>query len=54
MGEALGGLLLVDERSLADGIHGELSADFLDAGAQLSAALGPHLRVAAAGRDSLF
>ena len=53
-GRALGGLLLVDERSLADGIHGELSADFLDAGAQLSAALGPHLRVAAAGRYSYF
>lgn len=51
-GRALGGLLLIGERALVDGFHGELSVDLLDAGAQLLATLGPRLRVAAAGRYS--
>jgi outer membrane receptor protein involved in Fe transport len=51
-GRGLGGLLLIKERELPSGLHGEVSADLLDVGAQLSAALGPRLRIAVSGRYS--
>ncbi|MBL8633204.1 MAG: TonB-dependent receptor [Myxococcales bacterium] len=51
-GRGLGGLLLIKERELSIGLHGEVSADLLDVGAQLSASLGNRLRVAVSGRYS--
>lgn len=51
-GRGLGGLLLIAARDLPSGLHGELSADFMDVGVQLSASLGSRLRIAASGRYS--
>ncbi|MGZ3459960.1 MAG: TonB-dependent receptor domain-containing protein, partial [Archangium sp.] len=52
-GRGLGGLVRVETRvPQADGVHGAVSADLMDASAQLSAAITPKLRVAAAGRYS--
>lgn len=52
-GRGLGGLVRVETRApQADGVHGVLSADVMDASAQLSAAITPKLRVAGAARYS--
>lgn len=51
-GRGLGGILLIKERELSAGLHGEVSADLLDVGAQLSASLGERLRIAVSGRYS--
>ncbi|NBD08764.1 TonB-dependent receptor domain-containing protein [Corallococcus silvisoli] len=52
-GRGLGGLVRVETRApQADGVHGVVSADVMDASAQLSAAVTPTLRVAGAVRYS--
>lgn len=52
-GGGLGGLVKVETRSLpADGVHGYVAADVLDASGMISAAIGKHLRIAVAGRYS--
>lgn len=51
-GRALGGLILLTPPTLPAGVHGAVTADLLDASAVLTAALGPRLRVVAAGRYS--
>jgi hypothetical protein len=53
-GRALGGLVLIRSRAAQaePGVHGELAADLLDAGAEISARLGSRLHVRAAGRYS--
>src|SRR5262249_2744166 len=52
-GRGMGGLVKIESRSpQADGIHGTVQADVMDASVQLSAALTPKFRVAAAGRYS--
>ncbi|MFO0622200.1 MAG: TonB-dependent receptor [Polyangia bacterium] len=51
-GRGLGGLLIIKARELPSGIHGDVSADLLDVGAQLSASLGNRLRIAVSGRYS--
>nr|WP_272420518.1 TonB-dependent receptor plug domain-containing protein [Polyangium jinanense] len=54
-GRALGGLVRVTTRELpAEGIHGSIGADFLDAAGMVSAAVGARVRVAAAVRASHF
>lgn len=53
-GRALGGLLLLHEQPLPDGIHGEVAADLLDVSATLSATLGQRLTLSASGRYSYF
>ncbi|TKD11937.1 Plug domain-containing protein [Polyangium fumosum] len=54
-GRALGGLVRVTTRDLpAEGIHGSIGADFLDAAGMVSAAVGDRVRVAAAARASHF
>ena len=49
-GRGLGGILLLSSSAIPQGIHGEVSADFLDASAQLSAAFSSRLRMAVSGR----
>lgn len=52
-GRALGGLVRVETRDLPpEGVHGFVAADFLDASAMVSAAIGRRLRVGVAGRAS--
>ncbi|MFO0576514.1 MAG: TonB-dependent receptor [Polyangia bacterium] len=53
-GRALGGLVVIEssEPCPSPGIHGALSADLLDAGAELSGRIGPRLQLRAAGRYS--
>ncbi|MFT3770575.1 MAG: TonB-dependent receptor [Minicystis sp.] len=52
-GRALGGLVRLRTRELPDeGVHGRASADLLDAGAMITAAIGGRLRVAVGGRVS--
>lgn len=52
-GRGLGGLVRVETRDLPpEGVHGFVAADFLDASAMVSAALGDRVRVGAAGRIS--
>jgi len=54
-GRALGGLVRVATKDLpAEGLHGSLGADFMDAAAFGSAAVGKGVRVALAGRASYF
>ncbi|MDI3281859.1 TonB-dependent receptor plug domain-containing protein [Polyangium sp. 15x6] len=54
-GRALGGLVRVTTRDLpAEGIHGSIGADLLDAAGMVSAAVGDRVRVAAAARASHF
>ena len=52
-GRALGGLVRVETRDLPpEGVHGFVAADFLDASAMVSAAIGRHVKVGVAGRGS--
>ncbi len=52
-GGGLGGLVRVETQPLpASGVHGYVAADLIDASAMVSAALGPRLSVAVAGRYS--
>jgi len=52
-GRGLGGLVRVDLRPLpAEGVHGYVAADFLDASGMVAAAVSPRLRLAVAGRLS--
>jgi hypothetical protein len=52
-GHGLGGLVRLETRPLtADGIHGAIGADVLDASALLEAAIGKRFKIAAAGRYS--
>ena len=52
-GRALGGLVRLTTRELPkEGIHGFVAADFLDASALVTAALGDRVRLGAAGRVS--
>ena len=52
-GRGLGGLVTVDTRSpRADGVHGYVAADIIDASAMLETPIGGSTRVAVAGRQS--
>lgn len=51
-GRALGGLVVLQPRTLPTGLHAELSADLLDAAAVLSGSLGSRLRLLFGGRYS--
>jgi TonB family protein len=52
-GRGLGGLVTVDTRSpRADGLHGYVAADLIDASAMIETPIGPSTRIAIAGRQS--